>query len=660
MENGLNKRKKYSDFICMLPACVFVLSIIIVRLRLFSMPMTNVYWSEATNESTLSDLFSYWKAITIIGAACLAAVVLIIAYFKEQIHFKKAFFYIPALVYCIFVFISLIFSDYKYFALRGMGEHFEGAVVLFAYIGMVAFLANAVDSENRLKIVVSCALGASVLIGILGVTQAVGHDFFSTAIGQKMMTPNYTLDSGVKSWDMIDILTASGQKAYDFSFTEGEVYQTVYNINYVPLYLSSLVPLAAFVFLFVSKGDSKGKLVLSTFSLLVYGLLLFNYFAANSASGYIGLIIIFIAAILVFHKHLRAFLKPLLCLLVVSGLIISLTADRWLPEIKKGLGDITKITTSYVYADDIEIKTEYENAPESKGPFLDYVESLGDHLDFSMEGNVLRITRDIVNSGYELSDGEGNPLYISTIENDSDPGWYQVLDDRFHDYIRVGLKTIGENTYFVVHVWGNEWPFRHNGENFVLRNVVGKETTICKVPHAELFDYTFGSQRGLIWDTTLPMLKNYLFKGSGPDTFVFAYPQNDYVTLSNYFGHSMRNRVTDKAHNLYLQYWINTGLISLLAWLTMVGYYLVGAVKQFRKRGFVDFCDFVNGGIFCGILGFLAVAFFNDGSVNTMPMFYTMLGTGLAINMRDKWPEANSGEVEAKDRKNSPEAMPEV
>ena len=86
------------------------------------------------------------------------------------------------------------------------------------------------------------------------------------------------------------------------------------------------------------------------------------------------------------------------------------------------------------------------------------------------------------------------------------------------------------------------------------------------------------------------------------------------------------------------QYWVNTGLISLLAWLTMVGYYLVGAVKQFRKRGFVDFCDFVNGGIFCGICGFLVVAFFNDGSVNTMPMFVCVLGTGLAINMRDKWP----------------------
>ena len=47
--------------------------------------------------------------------------------------------------------------------------------------------------------------------------------------------------------------------------------------------------------------------------------------------------------------------------------------------------------------------------------------------------------------------------------------------------------------------------------------------------------------------------------------------------------------------------------------------------------------DFVNGGIFCGILAFLAVALFNDGLVYTMPMFYTMLGTGLAINATDKW-----------------------
>lgn len=60
------------------------------------------------------------------------------------------------------------------------------------------------------------------------------------------------------------------------------------------------------------------------------------------------------------------------------------------------------------------------------------------------------------------------------------------------------------------------------------------------------------------------------------------------------------------------------------------------AANRFGRHGLVNFCGFVNGGIFCGVIGLLAVAFFNDGSVNTMPMFYIMPGTGLAIHMRNK------------------------
>ena len=150
------------------------------------------------------------------------------------------------------------------------------------------------------------------------------------------------------------------------------------------------------------------------------------------------------------------------------------------------------------------------------------------------------------------------------------------------------------------------------------------------------------------------MLKHNVIKGSGADTYSFAFPQNDYVTLYNCFEGGQMTLVTDKAHNLYMQYWINTGLISLLAWLALVGYYLVGAVRTLKKRGFVDFSDYVNGGIFCGIIGFLATAFFNDGSVNTMPMFYTMLGVGLAINAKDKWHAVET------DAKPAPAQMPEI
>lgn len=88
----------------------------------------------------------------------------------------------------------------------------------------------------------------------------------------------------------------------------------------------------------------------------------------------------------------------------------------------------------------------------------------------------------------------------------------------------------------------------------------------------------------------------------------------------------------------------------------------------------MDFCDFVNGGIFCGICGFLAAAFFNDGSISTMPMFACELGTGLVINLRDKWPgeepvsetsgsdgaDSGKGKKKGKKAKTAAEVMPEM
>ena len=674
MENGLNKRSKLSDILCVLPAFIFILSILLVRLHLFSMPMTNIYWSEATDESTLSDLFNYWKAMAIIGAACFAVVVFVVAYFKDSIHFKKSFLYIPALVYVTFVLLSYVFSNYKYFALRGMSEHFEGTIVLLAYILMVFFLANVVDSERRLKAVVYCALGVALLLGILGVTQATGHDFFSTAMGQKMMTPNYTLDTGIKSWDMIDILAASGQKAYDFSFTEGEVYQTVYNINYVPLYLSLLIPVSAIAFVYFSMRDKKSKIGFSILFIITFGLFLYNFFAANSASGFFGLATLFIALLFVARKYLRLWIKPIICLVVVLGLVAGLMADRWLPDLKGLIGSAIDSITSFVYADGSDnLQTDYENAPASVWIPIDYIETADDQIRFGINSETLLVTRDNETSSFVITDGNGDQLYMTTI--DGEDGFYQILDDRFHDYVKLSLEKDANYSIIQIRTYPFPWRFCYTENGFYYRNSMGKLTSMEKIPHAGLFnDYFWATSRGRIWDTTIPMLKSYIVKGAGADTFAFVFPQNDYTTFYNMQVSNSQTTVTDKAHNLYMQYWVNTGLISLLAWLTMVGYYLVGAVKQFRKRGFVDFCDFVNGGIFCGICGFLAVAFFNDGSVNTMPMFYTMLGTGLAINVRDKWPsdepvgetsgsdgaDPGEGKKKGKKAKTAAEVMPEM
>ena len=636
MGNGLNKRTTIADLLCMLPIVVFVLSILLVRVHMFTMPMTNVYWSEATDTSVLADIFNYWKSVAIIAAAALSVIAFVVAYLKDLLHFKKSFIYIPALIYVSFVFISLFFSKYKYFALRGMSEHFEGSIVLLAYMMMLFFLVNIIDSERRLKYIFCCVFVAAFLLGILGITQATGHDFFTTVIGQKLMTPNYMLDSGVKSWDMIDILAASGKQAYEFTFESGKVYQTVYNINYVPLYLVLLIPITAALFVFY--GTNKQKRLLAFVVIILFGLLDYNFFAASSSSGYIGLLVVAIAAISIFYKQIKKWYKVLLCLILVIIITLCLALPYWLPEVKNIMATTMDSVISRVYAESTQtIQNEFVNRAGGTPAEIDYIETYNDYMVFSINGSALRITRDNANASFSIVDNDFNQLYVQQVNGTE--GVFEVLDNRFHDFITISLikkENLPGIKITTVNEYGHtDWPFLYNN-GFYYVNRVNKLVQLHKVSHVNIFSFSSASGRGRIWNTTIPLLKNSIIWATGADTYCFAFPQNDYAVLYN--TRSGLATVTDKAHNLYMQYWVNTGLISLLAWLTMVGYYLVGAVKQFRKRGFIDFCDFVNGGIFCGILGFLAVAFFNDGSVNTMPMFYTMLGTGLAINMRDQWP----------------------
>lgn len=58
--------------------------------------------------------------------------------------------------------------------------------------------------------------------------------------------------------------------------------------------------------------------------------------------------------------------------------------------------------------------------------------------------------------------------------------------------------------------------------------------------------------RGYIWGRAIPLLKEHILVGSGPDTFVEEFPQQDYVMKAN-TGRWMLEQIPSKAHSLYLQ-----------------------------------------------------------------------------------------------------------
>jgi hypothetical protein len=84
---------------------------------------------------------------------------------------------------------------------------------------------------------------------------------------------------------------------------------------------------------------------------------------------------------------------------------------------------------------------------------------------------------------------------------------------------------------------------------------------------------------------------------------------------------------------MYLGSAVGTGILSVFALLAMFILYGIQSFKIYRKSTYSSFLEYSGVGIFIGVVGFLFAGLINDSSVSTMPLFYGLLGTGIAINM---------------------------
>lgn len=152
-----------------------------------------------------------------------------------------------------------------------------------------------------------------------------------------------------------------------------------------------------------------------------------------------------------------------------------------------------------------------------------------------------------------------------------------------------------------------------------------------------------GSSRGYIWSRTLPLLKNCLITGYGPDTYAYIFPQNDY--LAKYYSYQDFGEgfyiTVDKPHNLYLQIFFSNGLIALIAFLAIVIFYLVDCFRLYALRKEYRSEQIMGAAVMLGIVGYLAAGLFNDSVVHVAPVFWILLGTGAALNTINRRADRN-------------------
>ena len=167
---------------------------------------------------------------------------------------------------------------------------------------------------------------------------------------------------------------------------------------------------------------------------------------------------------------------------------------------------------------------------------------------------------------------------------------------------------------------------------------------ICREGWQKLFKMFGGfSGRGYIWSKSVPLLKKFLFLGSGPDTFTFVFPLMDAVDM-NQGGYG--NQVITKPHSMYLQTGIQTGMISLLAWLIFYGWYFVESFRLYFRKEYATFSEKLGVGIMIATASYMISGIANDSNPSVAPIYWGILGIGIAANEVVKRTRKEEGEKE--------------
>ena len=357
-------------------------------------------------------------------------------------------------------------------------------------------------------------------------------------------------------------------------------------------------------------------------------------------------IISFILAIVLFNKQLLKWLKPIIIVLIVIAIIMVCTFSRWWPEISGAVKSVLGVSSKTEVVQEQKDVSPLPKEPASLAPSIEYIETGVNTVTMSLNGEELIIAvdaQDDVISNIQLCDANGNVISAKPME---EAGYFAIDDARFYNYAKIALVYDG-TTYYIQVITGDNsngempWTFiRQDGEMYFYPDTHRP----VKLEKVETIGFKnnpgLGSGRGNIWSHSIPLLKHTIIKGYGADTYCAVYPQHDYAAKwtnsnnSSGSNHSNLYLIVDKPHNMYLHAAIGTGCISLLALLALYGIYLVQSFKLFWKRDMEnDFILFTGAGTFLGVTGFLVAGLVDDSTVSVMPLFYTMLGMGIAINM---------------------------
>ena len=555
------------------------------------------------------DVFSQCKAFAVVVLAIIMiAVSLVCCGFMFRRAEKRSLVLVGmSTVYVAMTLLSSIFSDYGDIAFYGKFDRAEGFFTTACYFVIFLFTMYAFRTTQNFRYVIYAlfiCVGVNALMGILQFTgnNPVTWDWFSTLIVDRKYVDNLQLSNDVNT---------------------GTMYGMLYHYNYVGSFVGLVIPLFSVMLIFDEKISH--KVLFGVFDLLA----IFMLMGSSARSGFVAVAAAIIVGIVVFARVIIKHWKRSAAV-VCAAAVIAVGANF-------AMGGRLFDRIPSLFSDIVDLVTPAEETDLfSTLPVREIIHNDDGSLSLKAQTDTLTLTFRPLTGGYLFTDAEGNAVPMTTGEN----GITKSDDSRFEG-ITLQLLSSSEDSFDkdVIFMWfyddsSSLLAFKLFNEKQI--HMVDYNTGERITPvNAESFGFKgkerLGSSRGYIWSRTIPMLKNCLLIGYGPDTFTYEFPQNDF--LAKYYSYDEGfNIAVDKPHNLYLQIFFSSGLIAFLAFLGICGYYLVDSLclyalrKEYRKEQIYGIS------VMLGVVGYLAAGMFNDSVVSVAPVFWILLGVGCALN----------------------------
>lgn len=530
------------------------------------------------NQEYWMDFFLYGKSRLLGMMGVLMLAILLIRLIKNRtfVFCKEK---ILLLLLILFLVLSAVFSKFPEKSLSGSIEQYESLWVLLSYVILAVFSFYYTKNEKNRMLLVCALLFGLAMASVFGVLQFFQCDFWNSEFGKEILIP-----------ESFSSLRERLRFSEDFRGI-GRVYMTLYNPTYAGIYLVMLLP-----FLFLMKNKFVKMMLIPSILCLV---------GTMSKSAWLTGVI----------------------LLVTGGWLMASTVQLQKWKSYKKMWLTSGVVCLVMLAGAVFFS---KNAVLTEGKRLQEISAEKEYVRVVYEGNTLYMSEfpkdDSVT--YKIVDEKGlEPMLLWVPER----GEIDSQDPRFDD---LHFKVYKKNEIGYIYVKFAEVIFRFTDElgtgkyEYISMNGKPDELKVAKtlLPIGD----SLLNGRGYIWNRTIPlMFENVLF-GTGPDTFLQVFPQDDYVARAN-LGYGFFTEILTNAHSFYLQIGLQNGCVVLVCLLCLLGIYLKKSWKMYAHKECYDRNDRIGVACLLGSIGYLICGITFASSVCTTPVFAILVGMGLGM-----------------------------